>query len=53
MKRKQTGSAMSGASMSLFLKNQDCPTTPLCNRGTHIKVNGSRAIVYTGAILDF
>lgn len=43
MKRKQTGSAMSGASMSLFLKNQDYPKIPLYNRGTHRHVNGSMA----------
>lgn len=43
MKRRQTGSATSGASMSSLLKNQDCPETPLCNRGTHTKVTGSTA----------
>lgn len=38
----QTGSAMSGASMTSFLKNQDCPKTPLCNRDTSTSnVNGS------------
>lgn len=43
MKRRQTGSAMSGASMSSFLKNQDYPEIPLYNRGTHRDVNGSTA----------
>lgn len=43
MKRRQTGSAMNGASRSSFLKNQDCPKTPLCNKGTHTNVNGSTA----------
>lgn len=38
----QTGSAMSGASMTSFLKNQDCPKIPLCNRDTSTSnVNGS------------
>lgn len=41
MKKRQTGSATSGASTSSFLKNQDCPKTLLCNRGTHTSVNGS------------
>lgn len=43
MKRRQTGSAMSGASMSSFLKNQGYPKIPLYNRGTRIDVNGSAA----------
>lgn len=32
----QTDSAMSGASMTSFLKNQGCPKTLLCNRDTSI-----------------
>lgn len=43
MKWRRTGSTSSGASMSLFLKNQDCPKTPLCNTDTYTDVNGSTA----------
>lgn len=43
MKRRQTGSAVNGASTSWFLKNQDCPKTPLCNISTHTDVNHSTA----------
>lgn len=41
MKWRRTGSTSSGASTSLFLKNQDCPKTPLCNTDTYMHVNGS------------
>lgn len=41
MKWRQTGLTMNGVSMSLFLENQGCPTTLLCNTGTCTNVNGS------------
>lgn len=43
MKWRRTGSTLSGASMSLFLKNRDCPKTPLCNTYIYTNVNGSAA----------
>lgn len=43
MKWRQTGLTTNGVSMNLFLENQGCPKTPLCNTSTYTNVNGSTA----------